>query len=29
MTHSLHRRGDIESLKRTLILACTAKGFNE
>ncbi|MGI5836952.1 MAG: hypothetical protein ACOX87_10785 [Chloroflexota bacterium] len=30
MTHSLHRRGDIESLKKDfLILACTAKGFNE
>ncbi len=30
MTHSLHRRGDVESLKKDfLILSCTAKGFNE
>lgn len=30
MTHSLHRRGDVESLKKDfLILACTAKGYNE
>jgi len=30
MTHSLHRRGDVESLKKDfLILSCTAKGFND
>ena len=30
MTHSLHRRGDVESLKKDfLVLSCTAKGFND
>ncbi|MGE5617728.1 MAG: hypothetical protein ACM3US_00550 [Sphingomonadaceae bacterium] len=30
MTHSLHRRGDVESLKKDfLVLACTAKGHND
>ncbi len=30
MTHSLHRRGDVESLKKDfLVLACTAKGYND
>lgn len=30
MTHSLHRRGDVESLKKDfLILSCSAKGFND
>ena len=30
MPHSLHRRGDVESLKKDfLVLACTAKGFND
>lgn len=29
MTHSLHRRGDVESLKKDfLILSCSAKGYN-
>ena len=30
MTHSLHRRGDVESLKKDfLVLSCTAKGYND
>ena len=30
MTHSLHRRGDVESLKKDfLILSSTAKGYND
>lgn len=30
MTHSLHRRGDVESLKKDfLVLSCSAKGFND
>ncbi len=30
MTHSLHRRGTLESLKRDfLVLSCSAKGYND